>query len=546
LRNVETRTTWIPGSRRSLSTASRSVASRSPRLEPRATKARVISAGYSPRLALKVLTGVALALIVAGPARADLVQLTSSPRGSRLAREAGGEQLARELRIWRIPTYAVHELRTAGVVRRAEPERLFASTGFLETATDPLVGTEWWRPVIGADRQAPPGPGKPVTIVDSGVDFTHPEFSGRANTSVLNEQTTTDENEDHGTEVASVLGAPNNGIGLVGVYPDARLNLWDASPFGFLNEGAAIQGIVEAAHRGPGVINLSFGGEENDPMLADAISLAFRSGSLVVAAAGNEGLEGSPPNFPAFYPHVLTAGATNDNGSVAAFSSISPFVDLAAPGARIPVAEPLAQDPSGYALASGTSFSAPLVAGTAAWIWTRRPDLDHTQLFELMRRSATDIGVRGFDNASGAGLLNIPAALGLKAPTRDPQEPNEKPNEIEPNGVFATGTSPLTQPGRRNALLSARVERNEDPLDLYRAWAPGGMTLQARVKGSVTVRILQRFLQPRGNSAKPLGVGKHGLVRYANKSRRGVYVYVEVRPSVRMAEYTLRLTAARR
>ena len=127
---------------------------------------------------------------------------------------------------------------------------------------------------------------------------------------------------------------------------------------------------------------------------------------------------------------------------------------------------------------------------------------------------------------------------------RDPQEPNEKPNEIEPNGVFATGTTPLTQPGHRNALLSARVERNEDPLDLYRAWAPGGMTLQARVKGSVTVRILQRF--PKGRSAKPLGVGKHGLASYANASRRGVYVYVEVRPSVRMAEYTLRLTAARR
>jgi subtilase family protein len=495
-------------------------------------------------LGLKVLTGVALALIAAGPARADLVQLTSSPQGPRLAREAGGEQLARELGIWRVPSYAVHDLRTAGVVRRAEPERLLATRGVLETATDPLVGTEWWRPVIGADRQTPPGPGKPVTIVDSGVDITHPEFAGRANTSVLNEQTTSDEDEDHGTEVASVVAAPNNGVGLVGVYPEARLYIWDASPFGFLNEGAAIQGIVEGARRGPGVLNLSFGGEENDPMLADAVSLAVRSGSLVVAAAGNEGFEGSPPNFPAFYPHVLTAGATNDSDSVAGFSSISPFVDLVAPGARIPVAEPTTLDPSGYGLASGTSFSAPLVAGAAAWIWTRRPELDNTQMFELMRRSATDIGVRGFDNASGAGLLTIPAALGLKAPTRDPQEPNEKPTEIEPNGVFATGTPPLTRPGHANAVLTARVERNEDPVDLYRAWAPAGMTLGARVKGSVTVRILPRF--PRDKKATPLGVGKHGLARYANKARRGAYVYVEVRPSVRMAEYTLRLTAARR
>jgi hypothetical protein len=504
----------------------------------------VISAGYSAHLALRLLTGVALALIVAGPARADLVQLGPSPEGSRLARAAGGEELAQALHIWRVPTYAVQDLRAAGVVRRAQPERLLSSTGFLETATDPLVATEWWRPAIGADRQQPPGPGKPVTVVDSGVDVTHPEFVGRPNTSVLNEQTTTDEDEDHGTEVASVLAAPINGVGIVGVYPEATLHIWDASPFGFLNEGEAIQGIVEAARRGPGVINLSFGGEDNDPMLADAISLAFRSGSLVVAAAGNEGFEGSPPNFPAFYPHVLTAGATNDSGSVAGFSSISPFVDLVAPGARIPVAEPISREPSGYSLASGTSFSAPIVAGAAAWIWTNRPDLDNTQLFELMRRSATDIGVPGFDNASGAGLLSIPAALGLKTPVRDPQEPNEKPTEIEPNGVFATGTPPLTRPGHRNAFLSARVERNEDPLDLYRAWAPAKMTLRARVSGAVSVRILARF--PKGKNPAPLGVARRGLARYANKGRRGAYVYVEVRPSVRMAEYTLRLTAARR
>jgi hypothetical protein len=504
----------------------------------------VISAGYSAHLALRLLTGVALALIIAGPARADLVQLSPSPQGPRVALAAGGEKLASELRIWRVPSYAVDDLRAAGVLRRARPERLFAANGFLETATDPLVPTEWWRSVIGADRQPPPGPGKPVTIVDSGVDTTHPEFAGRPNTSILNEQTTTDEDEDHGTEVASVLAAPNNGVGIVGVYPQAALHIWDASPFGFLSEGEAIQGIVEAARRGPGVINLSFGGEDNDPMLADAVSLAFRSGSLVVAAAGNEGFEGSPPNFPGFYPHVLTAGATNDGGNVAGFSTISQFVDLVAPGARIPVAEPISQEPSGYGLASGTSFSAPLVAGAAAWIWTRRPDLDNTQLFELMRRSATDIGVPGFDNASGAGQLSIPAALGLKTPRRDPQEPNEKPNEIEPNGVFPTGTPPLTGPGHRSAVLSARVERNEDPLDLYRAWAPAQMTLRARVNGAVSVRILPRFSNKKNGA--PLGIGKRGLARYANKGRRGVYVYVEVRPSVRTAEYTLRLTAARR
>jgi hypothetical protein len=70
------------------------------------------------------------------------------------------------------------------------------------------------------------------------------------------------------------------------------------------------------------------------------------------------------------------------------------------------------------------------------------------------------------------------------------------------------------------------------------------MTLRARVNGEVFVRILPRFSNKKNGA--PLGIGKRGLARYANKGRRGVYVYVEVRPSVRTAEYTLRLTAARR
>ncbi|CAN5229425.1 hypothetical protein BH18ACT12_BH18ACT12_04040 [soil metagenome] len=496
-------------------------------------------------LAPRLLTVVGLFLASAAPAQADLVQLDPSRvmRGAQLARVAGGTELARELRLWRVPAYAVADLRRAGVVQHSRPERLLASNAAALQATDPMVSMQWWIPVIGADRQEAPGPGKPVTVVDSGIDLSHPEFSGRPNTTALNEQTVDEEDEDHGTEVSSVVAAPNNGVGIVGVYPDAILRVWDASPFGFLNEGAAIQGIVEAARRGPGVINLSFGGGDDDPLLEDAISFAFRSGSLVVAAAGNEGFEGSPDNFPGFYPHVLTGGATNDQGRVAGFSTISATVDLVAPGVRIPVAEPTSEDPSGYILVSGTSFASPLVAGAAAWIWTRRPDLDNTQLFELMRRSAVDIGAPGHDRASGYGLLNIPNALAARTPPRDPHEPNEQPNEIEPNGLFATGTPPLTRPAQATGQISAEVDRTEDPIDLYRVWAPAGQTLRVRSTGAVAVRLLRR--SPRRSA--PLAVGKRGLAAYRNATKRGVYVYVEVRPAaVRVADYMLRLTAARR
>jgi subtilisin family serine protease len=480
--------------------------------------------------------------VAAAPARADLVQLkwAHADKGARLARAAGGTELAHELLIWQVPSYAVSDLRRAGVIRVSRPDRLLTTAAMAQLqATDPLVPLEWWRAAIGSDKVESPGPGKPVTVVDSGLDLSHPEFASRPNTTLLNAQTTTEADEDHGTEVSSLIAAPNNGVGIVGVYPDAVLRVWDASPFGFLNEGSAIQGIYEAARRGPGVINLSFGGQDDDPLLDDAIRFAFRLGSLVVAAAGNEALDGSPPNYPAFYPHVLTVGATDRTNHVADFSTVSPTVDMVAPGVDIPVAEPTAVEPSGYTIANGTSFSAPLVAGAAAWVWTMRPELDNTQLFELMRRSATDIGKPGFDNASGYGLLNIPNALTFKTPRSDPQEPNEKPREIEAHGLFASATPPLTTPGNSVASITASVDRSEDPIDLYRVWAPAGLTLRAQVTGKVLVRLLQR-----ATHVHALAVGKRGVAAYHNRGP-GVYVYVEVRPATRFAWYRLRLTAAR-
>jgi hypothetical protein len=218
-------------------------------------------------------------------------------------------------------------------------------------------------------------------------------------------------------------------------------------------------------------------------------------------------------------------------------------MDLVAPGADMPVAEPLAQDASGYVLdANGTSFASPLVAGAAAWVWTVRPQLDNTQLFEVMRRSATDIGAPGFDEATGWGLLNIPAALSFPAPRRDPQEPNERPNEIEPHGLFAKGNPPLTTSGRPTGSITAHVDRVEDPVDLYRVWAPSHRVLRARASGSVAIRLLKR-----SQKRQVLAVDRQGVTAYRNDSARGGYLYLEVRPrDAREANYNVRVTVARR
>ena len=415
-------------------------------------------------MTLLALLASLLALATPAPQTA-LVQIDSArvQAAAPLLRRADGTEIGPELRIWRVPAAAVPALRRAGVLSFSQPERLLARTA---VPTDPLVDEQWWRSAVGADRATPPGPGKPVTIVDSGLDMSHPEFASRPNTTLLNNQTVRAEDDDHGTEVSSVIAAPENGIGLVGIYPLADLRSWDASPNGFLSDGAAIQGILEAARRGPGTINLSFGGPIDDRMLEEAILAAVRAGSVVVAASGNEGAQGSPESFPADYAHVLTVGATDETDSIADFSTTSPWLDLAAPGVSIPVAEPTFNVSSGFIRASGTSFSAPMVAGAAAWVWTVRPELDSSQVFEIMRRSARDIGSPGWDAKSGYGVLDIPAALATPAPVRDPYEPNDDAEEIEPGRMFTSGTPALTTARRGTGLTISVV------LFLY-SWPPG-------------------------------------------------------------------------
>ena len=91
-----------------------------------------------------------------------------------------------------------------------------------------------------------------MTVIDSGLDFTHPEFARRPNTTALNAQSTVgSEDEGHGTAVSSVIGAPVDGQGLVGIYPQAKLQLWDASPNAQLTVGDEIDGLFAARRTGP-------------------------------------------------------------------------------------------------------------------------------------------------------------------------------------------------------------------------------------------------------------------------------------------------------
>jgi subtilisin family serine protease len=418
------------------------------------------------------------------------------------------------------------------------------------TATDPLQGQEWWLTDIGADRATPPGPGVPITIVDSGVDPTHPEFAGRPDTTFFNAQSVFGREEYHGTIVASVAAAPANGVGIVGVYPAAALQVWDASAdLRGITNNSAIDGILTAANRCPGVINLSFGSTTPDPQLQEAVINAVHNGCLVVAASGNSGDSGSPPTFPASWPHVLTVAATDENDQVASFSTIGQSVDISAPGVDITGAVPLTRDPSGYSSGlAGTSFSSPIVAAAAAWIWTARPTLSAAQVAELLRESARDINTPGFDPASGWGILDIPAALVAPTPAADPSEPNDNVDQVKPGRLFQAGQAPLTTPAKPTIRAAGSIDVSEDPRDLYRIWVPANKVV--RVSVSAGGRAAARIWGPKTVSVNEgIAARRRDLRGTSVKGgKKGFAAYVEVLLTGRAsnAAYVLSVTAAKR
>jgi hypothetical protein len=450
---------------------------------------------------LVATTALALGLPTpsAPPSGFTLVQLTRAAACTETVPllEAGATVVSPSLRVFRLPAGTASRLATGLRARHAlqtiEPDRALQTQAATDTTPDPLEAGEWWRSVIGIDGLTPPGPGKPVTIVDSGLDLQHPDFLNRPDTIPLNAQEPAPLGGQHGTAVASLIGAPQNGVGIVGVYPQAVIRSWDTA-LGTgtrIDTSEVVKGITAAADDGPGVINLSLGSTQKDDLVEQAIDHAYAKGSLVVVASGNDGDRGNPSEYPADYPHVLTIAATTRDNTVAGFSSRSPFVDLAAPGQGITVAT--AADNS-WEDESGTSFSTPIVSGASAWVWTMRPQLDNTQLFEVMRRSAVDLVPVGRDDASGYGLLNVKNALALAAPVRDPLEPNDDVDFVKPTGRLSNGRGPLTSPTVRRAALTARLDRLEDPHDVYRIWIPArkGVTVTADSKASVALRAWNR------------------------------------------------------
>jgi len=298
---------------------------------------------------------------------------------------------------------------------RADPEIEFAEPDYLTQATfipdDPFVsaGSEWhlgkiqafdaWNVTSGSSNII-------VAVLDSGVNFTHPDLAGRLLPGYDFVWNDADPSDDfgHGTAVTgTIVASGNNGIGVAGVaFGCSVLPVKVMDSGGAASHSAIAQGIEYAVNHGARVINLSMGGDWPSSTLQDAINFAWSNNVLVVASAGNTG--GTAPQYPAACDHVLAVAASDSSDARAWFSTYGSFVSLYAPGLTIWTT----QDDTNnlYAGWSGTSFASPIVAGVAALVVSVNPLLSNAQVVALLKQSADDVGPAGYDTTYSYGRIN--------------------------------------------------------------------------------------------------------------------------------------------
>ena len=314
-------------------------------------------------------------------------------------------------------------------------------------------------------------PAVTIAIIDTGVDYFHPEFAGKllSGYDFVNLDTDPQDDHGHGTHVAGIAAATgNNGLGLAGVAWGARLlpvKVLDRNGNGSNSTAAA--GIIWATDHGAQVINLSFGGEKASQVLSDAVQYAAARGVILVAAAGNTGRLGIL--YPARYSPVIAVGAVDSARQRAWFSNYGPGLDLVAPGVSI-----YSTIVGGYGYKNGTSMAAPFVSGLAAILRGLPLGTSPEVVTWQMQATAQDLGTAGWDEAYGSGLIQMDAAIRLAIPpTSTPTPvptgttlqlrglPPTKPVSILPR-VVASGFSLATAltPTLTNEATSTPLEAN--------------------------------------------------------------------------------------
>ncbi|MBD3249814.1 S8 family serine peptidase, partial [Candidatus Woesearchaeota archaeon] len=306
----------------------------------------------------------------------------------------------------------IDELKASDAVKAVYPDEII--TLDITESAELLNATKVWAMQNSSGNNIT-GEGITIAIIDSGIDYTHPDL-GACNTSeflegscekiiggydFVNDDNDPFDDNGHGTHCAGIAAADGT---LKGIAPKAKLlALKPMNSGGSGSTSDIVAAIENATNAGADIISLSLGGsgDENSP-LSVAANNAFMQGVIVVSSAGNSGPLSNTINAPGTANFSLTVGATNYDDEVQSFSSRGPTAnynikpDVLAPGYYIESTVPTGScthcTGSGYKELPGTSMSCPMVSGTAALLKQAHPGWNNEEIRAAIINTAIDVG----------------------------------------------------------------------------------------------------------------------------------------------------------
>jgi subtilisin family serine protease len=259
---------------------------------------------------------------------------------------------------------------------------------------------------IEAQKRGSTGKNIKIGIIDSGIDYTHDDLLVAGGINIIDNNSDFIDDYGHGTQIAGIIGAQNNSLGVLGVAPDSSLfaiKVLDSKGDGFISD--VISGIQWSIENDINIVNLSFQTKEDSKALKKIIKKAHKEGILLIASAGNNGFnEGNTIEYPAAYPEVIAVGAINSRDERTFYSGRGEKLELMAPGASI-YSTTLNNN---YALTLGTSMAAAHVTGVAAQIMEKNQELDNQEVQSILDKTATAMGEK---THYGHGLVDALKAL---------------------------------------------------------------------------------------------------------------------------------------
>jgi major intracellular serine protease len=284
------------------------------------------------------------------------------------------------------------------------------------SSTDPQIyGWELTKFNIPSLWRKCEGDGVIVAVIDTGCDLQHPDLKDNVlpGKNFVNPSTEPQDDCGHGSHVCSTIAAVNNGCGIVGVAPKAKivpLKALDGQGSGNIKH--IIEAIYYAANYGSvDFITMSLGSARGSEALEAAINYAYDKGCIVFCAAGNSG-ENVDIMYPAKYEKTISIGAIDENLRRTSFTCSGESLDFLAPGHNIIGCAPQ----GGYATMSGTSMSNPFAVGCASLLLSYNKKYkqyslntyeDYINVFKTTAKNLEDSRYSGVKKYQGYGILNL-------------------------------------------------------------------------------------------------------------------------------------------